>query len=117
MKTGITALGLFLATATLAFAADVDGTWSGTLNVTGADMPVSWTFKADGNALTGSVNQGGMQSPIKDGKIDGNHISFVLEVDFQGQQMSVDYTGEVSADQIKLTGSVSGQSFDYVVKK
>ncbi|MGC4028664.1 MAG: hypothetical protein QM696_07325 [Steroidobacteraceae bacterium] len=117
MKIALAALAMLLAT-TLAFAADVDGTWNGTLNVTGSDVPVAWTFKAEGDVLTGGVSQaGGPLAPIKDGKIDGNKISFVLQIDYQGMQMSVDYTGVVSPDEIKLTGSVSGQSFEYVVRK
>lgn len=117
MKNFWATVGLLLV-AGFAFAADVDGTWDGTLNVTGSDVPVSWTFKADGSVLTGGVSQAG--SPlvtIKDGKIDGANITFILVVDYQGQQMTVDYKGVVSPAEIKLTGSVSGQTFDYVVKK
>lgn len=117
MKTGLAALGMLLAT-TLVFAADVDGTWNGTVNVTGSDVAVAWTFKAEGNVLTGGVSQGGGPiAPLKDGKIDGDKISFSLPVDYQGMQMTVEYTGVVSPAQIALTGSVSGQSFEYVVKK
>ncbi len=117
MKIGLAALGMLLAT-TLAFAADVDGTWNGTLNVTGSNVPVAWTFKAEGNVLTGGVSQdGGPVAPITNGKIDGHSISFVLPIDYQGMQMSVDYSGVVSPTEIKLTGSVPGMSFEYVVKK
>ena len=118
MKTGIALMGLVLV-ATLAFAADVDGTWNGVITVTGSEVPVSWTFKADGEKLTGGVKQGGgPEIPLKDGKIDGNNISFVLPIDYQGTPLQVNYKGVVvSSTEIKLTGEVQGQTFEYTVKK
>lgn len=101
-----------------ALAADVDGTWDGVITVTGSEVPVSWTFKADGDTLTGGVRQaGGPEIPIKEGKIDGNNISFFIVVDFQGTQMQVNYKGVVSPTEIVLTGEVQGQTFEYTVKK
>lgn len=117
IKAALTLAGTFLVT-TLAFAADVDGTWKGSLSVTGAETQVVWTFKAEGDKLTGGVSQNGSPVlPLKDGKIEGNNISFVLDVDMQGQQFSVNYKGVVSPTEIKLTGDAMGQVFDYVVKK
>jgi opacity protein-like surface antigen len=117
MKIGLAFVSTLML-ATLAMAADVDGSWKGTLSVTGADTQVVWTFKAEGDKLTGSVSQNGSpELPIKDGKIDGNNISFVLDVDMQGQQFSVNYKGVVSPTEIKLTGDAMGQVFDYVVTK
>jgi opacity protein-like surface antigen len=117
MKFAIALTGLVLVSA-LALAADVDGTWEGVITVTGNDVPVSWTFKADGDKLTGGVRQaGGPEMPIKDGKIDGNNISFVLPVEFQGTAMQVNYKGVVSPTEIKLTGEVNGMTFEYTVKK
>lgn len=117
MKTGLAFFGTLML-ATLASAADVDGTWTGSLSVTGAETQVVWTFKAEGSQLTGGVSQNGSPVlPIKDGKIDGDNISFVLDVDMQGQQFSVNYKGVVSSAEIKLTGDAMGQVFDYVVTK
>jgi len=104
--------------ATLAAAAEVDGSWKGVLTVTGSDTQVVWTFKADGDKLTGAVSQnGGPPLPIKDGRIDGTNISFALDVDMQGQAFTVNYKGVVSPTEIKLTGDAMGQVFDYVVTK
>jgi hypothetical protein len=116
MKKYSVLMGLMLVAA-FASAADVDGKWTGTLSVTGQEVPVTYVFKADGATLTGTLSQGGPTIPIKNGKIDGNKISFLLEIQFQGNPMQVNYTGVVSPAEIKLTGEVQGQSFDYVVKK
>lgn len=51
MKIKTLAIALILAAAP-AFAADVDGKWTGSLDSPGGPMQVSYTFKADGNKLT-----------------------------------------------------------------
>ena len=43
--------GLLLV-AVSAFAADVDGKWSGSVSTPGGDFPMAFTFKADGANLT-----------------------------------------------------------------
>jgi hypothetical protein len=105
--------------AAVLLAADVDGKWKGVLNVPNmGETSVTWTFQANGNELTGSVDQGGgMVMKIKDGKIDGNKISFILPVNMQGNAMDIDYSGVVSKNEINLTLHVMGQGISYIVKK
>ena len=100
----------------IALAADVDGKWTGT--VPGMDIPVAYTFKADGATLTGtSSGPNDTTVPIKNGKIDGNNISFSVTFDMGGQEMKLDYKGVVSADQIKLSFDMMGQTTEILVKK
>src|SRR5580704_11259865 len=88
-----------------AFAAGVDGKWSGSVSTPGGDFPVAFTFKADGAKLTGTMaGMDGMDIAIKDGKIDGDKIAFSITLDFGGMPFMLSYTGVVSADQIKLAG-------------
>jgi hypothetical protein len=102
----------------LAFAADVDGTWTGTVSTPGGDFPVSFTFKADGATLTGSMlGQENNQIAIKNGKIDGSNISFSVTLDMGGQEMVLAYKGVVAPDQIKMAGEAMGTPFEFVVKK
>ena len=101
-----------------AYAADVDGTWTGSVSGPQGEFPVSFTFKADGAALTGStLGFDGMPVPIKDGKIDGNTITFTVTFDFGGMPFMLSYKGIVSADQIKMSGDAFGMPFEFVVKK
>ncbi len=100
----------------IALAADVDGKWTGT--IPGMDIPVAYTFKADGATLTGtSSGPNDTTVPIKNGKIDGNNISFSVTFDMGGQEMKIDYKGVVSADQIKLSFDMMGQTTEILVKK
>src|SRR6478736_6095991 len=86
-----------------AYAADVDGTWTGTVQGPMGDFPVSFTFKADGAKLTGTtLGFDGSSVPIQDGKIDGNTITFTVTFDFGGMPFMLSYKGIVSAAQIKM---------------
>jgi hypothetical protein len=102
----------------VAFAADVDGKWTGNLDMGGQAIPVNYTFKADGATLTGtSSGPENTTIPIKNGKIDGNNISFTVTFDMGGQEMKIDYKGVVSPDQIKLSFDMMGQTTEIIVKK
>jgi hypothetical protein len=100
----------FLVLCGLAFGADIDGKWSGQYNSgMGDPMTLTYTFKADGATLTGTSLSGpDTQVPIRDGKINGNNISFVVVIDFGGQEMKFNYKGVLKGDQIELSFEMAG---------
>lgn len=101
-----------------ALAADVDGTWTGSLDTPNGAVAVSFTFKADGNTLTGSTRgMDGTDVPIKNGKIDGDKIAFAIDLNFGGNAFTLNYTGVVSSDQIKMTADFMGMPFEFVLKR
>ena len=109
---------LMLLFAAPAMAADVDGKWSGSLATPNGDVTIAFEFKADGTALTGSTTgPDGAPTAIKNGKIDGNKISFIVTVDFGGMMFDISYTGLVSPAEIKLTADFAGMPFEFTVKK
>ena len=100
------------------FAADVDGKWSGTVSSPNGDIPVSFTFKADGAMLTGTTTGlDGAEVKIAEGKADGNKISFTVTLDFGGMPLTIAYKGVVTAKEIKLTYDVMGMPGEFTVKK
>ena len=108
----------FLLLAVSAFAADVDGKWTGSVSTPNGDFPVSFNFKADGAMLNGSMaGPDGGDIAIKDGMIDGANITFWLSLDMAGNALKLTYKGVVAADQIKISGDAAGMPFDFVVKK
>ena len=100
----------FLLMAGLAFGAGIDGKWSGEYkSAMGAPMTLVYTFKAEGNKLTGtSLGGQNTQIPIQDGKIVGNNISFVVPVNFGGKEMKFNYKGVLKGDQIELSFEIAG---------
>ena len=81
-------------------------------------FPVGFTFKADGAALTGTqTGMDGMELPIKNGKIDGDKISFVVTIDFGGMAFDLNYTGVVKPEEVALTIDIMGMPMSVTVKK
>ncbi len=115
MRTFLLALIL---TAASAFAADIDGKWSGSLDTPGGAVEIAFSFKADGTALAGTTTgPDGMESKISDGKIDGNKLSFNVTIDFGGMPITIAYTGEVSGANLKLVLDFAGMPFEMALKK
>lgn len=83
MRNYLIALGL-MPVAGFAFVAPIDGKWVGDFQ----GMNISYIFKADGDKLTGATTSpDGKEIAIKDGKINGNNISFSIF------EMPIDITG------------------------
>jgi hypothetical protein len=114
MKCLMVVLGVLLL-AGFAFSADIDGKWSGT--ITGMDMTVNFTFKADGKTLSGVHSVNGQDTAFKDGKIDGNTIAFTVNLDMGGQPMKIEHKGVLSGDQIKMTYDMMGQPGEIILKR
>jgi opacity protein-like surface antigen len=113
----VAALALMLVAAP-ARAADVDGKWSGSLDTPMGAVEVGFNFKADGAKLNGSTTgPDGSELAIKDGKIDGDKITFVVSLDFGGMALDLNYSGVVKPDQIAFTLDVMGMPFSFAVKK
>ena len=103
-----TILFLFLAAAAV-FAADVNGKWVAQVPGRGGETrEATFTFKADGNQLTGSVTTPRGEAPISDGKIDGDDISFSQVMEFNGNQVKLNFKGKVAGDVIKFTRQREG---------
>ena len=101
---------LLLVVGLVAFAADVTGKW--TYDQPGRNggpaRQMTITLKQDGSTLSGSVpgmGRGGQEAPpveIKNGKVDGEKVSFDVVREFNGNTMTTKYEGTVSGDEMKL---------------
>jgi hypothetical protein len=59
----------------------------------------------------------GAEVPIKDGKSDGNIITFTVTFDFGGMPFMLSYKGIVSPEEIKMSADAAGMPFEFVLKK
>ena len=117
MRLKTLALALVLAAAP-AFAADIDGKWTGSIDTPGGAMTIAYTFKSEGATLTGSsLGPDGSPLPIKNGKVDGNKISFTQDIDFGQGPITFNYTGVVSPTELKLHSVFMDMPIDFALKK
>ena len=105
-------------TAVPARAADVDGKWTGSLDTPMGAVNVNFNFKADGGTLNGTMSgPDGGDIALKNGKVDGDKISFVVSLDFGGMAFDLNYTGVVAKDNIALKIDIMGMEMAFTVKK
>ncbi len=118
MLVSLVAAFVVMLVAVPARAADVDGKWTGSLDTPMGAIMVGFNFKADGATLTGTTTgPDGGEIAIKNGKVDGDKISFMVSIDFGGMSLDLNYTGVVKKDSVDLTLDVMGMPFNFVVKK
>jgi hypothetical protein len=87
------------------FAADASGkwTWEQAGRQGGNPTTQTLTLKADGSNLTGTYDGGrGGPTEIKDGKVDGNNVSFTVSRDMNGTSYTTKYTGTLDGDTLNL---------------
>ena len=107
-------LWMTLLLALVAAAADITGKWKADFTTPdGTARSNTFTFKVEGTKLTGSVAGGQDETPIKDGKINGDDISFTADRPFG----TFTYAGKVSGGEIKFKVTFNDQSFEMTAKK
>lgn len=104
-----------------ALAADLTGQWKAEFDTPIGVQKYTYEFKVDGDKLTGTASAEVMGEKrtveLKEGKIAGDQISFVEMLDMQGQQIRIDYKGQVVGDEIKLTRNVGDFGTEQLVAK
>lgn len=102
---------LLLAFSLAAIAADVAGKWVAQVpGRQGQAQETTFMFKVDGETLSGTMTNARGESPIAEGKVSGDSISFVRE----SQRGKQTFTGTVAGDEIKFkrsTGQGDPQEF------
>ncbi len=87
----------------VAFAASIDGKWTGEMQTQNGTRPVTFTFTSDGATLNGTTTGRGGDVKITNGKVDGDSVSFDVVREMQGNQMTTHYSGKVAGSELKLS--------------
>ena len=90
--------------ALVAWAADIDGTWTAEVQGRRGPQTQTLTLKANGSTLTGSIGGGrGEPVQISEGTVNGNDVAFKVVREFNGNKVEQNYKGTLSGDELKLT--------------
>ncbi len=102
------------ALALVALAADVSGKWRAEFTTPdGTQRTNTFTFKVDGDKVTGTVAGSQDETPIKDGKVTGDRISFTADRPFG----TFTYKGTISGDEIKFAVQFNDNNFEITAKR
>jgi len=111
---------LLAAFAVTASAADISGTWKGSVETANGTVERTFVVKVDGHKLTGETasNMFG-KSVIENGQVDGDHVSFSIKVNVGGNESKVNYKGTVEGDTIHFQVEIEaiGQTIEFTAKR
>jgi len=109
MKSPLTLLAL-AAFSLSALAADVTGIWKAEFETRRGLQKYTFTLRQDGAELAGkaSVETDGQprQAEFKEGKVEGDTVTFVEPLKIQDNEIRITFTGKVSGNEIRFTREV-----------
>jgi len=98
MKKWLFTFAILILGAVVSMAQGIDGKWKASMEGPNGKMEMTYTFKVDGKALTGSISSEMGDMAISNGKVDGKEFTF--DIDFNGNAMP--FKGTVDGDVIKV---------------
>jgi hypothetical protein len=120
MKTRITLLTLAAASLS-ALAADITGTWKAEFETQRGLQKYTFNFKQDGTTVTGKASvemtDQKRDAEFKDGKVEGDTMTFVEPLKIQDNEINITYTGRISGNEIKFTRKVGDFGFSEATAK
>ena len=117
MQRFVISFAYVLAAAGLLFAADVSGKWTASFDTQIGVQNYTYDFKVDGEKLTGTAKSNFGEATIAEGTVKGDQITFVENLDFQGQQIRIVYAGKIAGDEITFTRKVGDFADEALVAK
>jgi hypothetical protein len=107
-----TALLAFCTLICLAAITDLTGKWKGVLKIgDGNEFPLTYTFKVDGENLTGSITSPQGEIPLSEGKINGSDFTFKIDVN----GTTIANTGKYYGDSTVVNSDFNGQKLHLVL--
>ncbi len=96
------AFALILLSLSMCLAADISGTWKGTIDSPMGPLANTITLQVEGNTVSGYVKADMFEGKIEKGVINGEKISFIINMEYG----MLEYEGTISGDAMTL--SVTG---------
>lgn len=112
-------IGLLLTTSTLTQAAELAGKWTSEFDSQIGKQKYTFEFKVVGGALTGKAahdhSMGKGEAVLKAIKVEGDVVSFEEPLDFDGNEITIRYSGTLTGDEMKLTREVGEFATEQIV--
>ena len=122
MRKGVILAVLILVGMVCVYAADITGKWTTEFDSQVGVQKYVFEFKVEGTKLTGTAiskiaDAAEVKTPITEGTVNGDDVTFVENLDYSGQQLKITYKGKVAGDQINFSRDVAGQGGETFVAK
>jgi len=98
----------------IAAAADINGKWRAEFSTPdGTQRTNTFTFKVEGENVTGTVAGSQDETPIKNGKLSGDSLNFTAERPFG----TFTYKGKIKGDEIRFEVQFDDNNFPITAKR
>ena len=101
--------------AATALAADVTGKWVGSVETPNGPLELTFEFKAEGEALSGSVTSAMGTQALSNGKVAGDVLTF--DVALEGGTITHEAKVNPTGDEIAIKATGDWGTTEYLVKK
>ena len=102
----------------MAMAAGFDGTWTATFDTQVGEQSYTYTFHVDGMEVTGKAVSANGEVEITKGKIENDTLTFVENLNYQGMELVITYTGKMTSDdEIAFTRRVADVATEELVAR
>src|SRR5690242_795225 len=114
-------LFVLLAAPFIGVAADLSGTWKSEFDSQIGRQKYTYTLKQEGDKLTGKanseVNEQKRETELSEGKVEGDKVSFVEMLNFNGNDIRITYKATVANNEMKFTREVGTFAKEEIVLK
>ena len=118
IRSVVGALALVAFVPLAAAAADVTGTWKASFETQIGQQNYTFELTVKGTTLTGRAKSDNGEVEIVEGKVDGNTVTFVENLNFQDMPLKITYKGTMtSADEIAFVRNVADLAMEELVAK
>ena len=90
----------------------VAGDWDAVMNTPGGARPFKLALIVDGEKLTGTVKRASGDLPLV-GTINGNKIEFYYTINYNGNDLTLSFSGTVAGDSISGVVSFGSKAEDF----
>jgi alpha-galactosidase len=87
---------------------DISGTWVAKRQTQNGEAELVYTLKMDGGKITGWQRLPFNDSPIVDGKVEGDQVELTIDVDAQGGPQRQVVKATLAGDELRLTPALPG---------
>ncbi|MBK6978587.1 MAG: hypothetical protein IPH28_17065 [Cytophagaceae bacterium] len=84
----------------------IDGNWKGTRETPNGTFEINYTFKVEGEKLTGTWKTRFGETTLENGKVDGKKFSFTISFN----DMTINNTGELISDNEIMVKNERGET-------
>jgi enterochelin esterase-like enzyme len=112
---------VLLAAPFIGSSADLSGKWKSEFDSQIGRQKYTYTLKQEGDKLTGKanseVNEQERETELSEGKVEGDKVSFVEMLNFNGNDIRITYKGTVANNEMKFTREVGTFAKEEIVLK